>query len=74
MKQCSCGIKQQWLTHSLQPILYTNFINVFSEPSMYSLRDIKSEKEMQCNLQESISRAQAKPLFQVSKEITFSQL
>ena len=38
----------------------------FSEPSMYSLRDIKSEKEMQCNLQESISRAQAKPLFQVS--------
>jgi len=41
---------------------------------MYSLRDIKSEKEMQCNLQESISRAQAKPLFQVSKDIILKHL
>lgn len=37
---------------------------LFLDPNQYPLRDLKSEKEIQCNLQESISRAQSRPLFQ----------
>lgn len=54
---CKYVVTKEWLEDSVVK-------NRFAEASMYSLRDMKSEKGMQCNLQESISRAQAKPLFQ----------
>ncbi|CAG2230619.1 PAXIP1 [Mytilus edulis] len=54
---CKYVVTKEWLEDSMAK-------NRFADPNMYALRDIKAETEMQCNLQDSISRAQAKPLFQ----------
>ncbi|XP_063398435.1 PAX-interacting protein 1-like isoform X2 [Mytilus trossulus] len=54
---CKYVVTKEWLEDSMAK-------NRFADPNMYALRDIKAESEMQCNLQDSISRAQAKPLFQ----------
>ncbi|KAK3103670.1 hypothetical protein FSP39_020895 [Pinctada imbricata] len=54
---CKHIITKQWLEDSMS-------FNRFLDEKPYYLKDTIAEKEMQCNLQESLKRAQAKKLFE----------